>query len=353
MLGMNDAAYQDFDTTSFTVYSKGYVHLVEGLRQTIPSLRITLLQPSPFDDVTRAPQYALRDGGYNNVIVRYGQFVRDLAQKENLDVIDVNATLVAVLKRADLSDHALAEKIVPDRIHPSTAGALVIASAILGAWNATAVGSSVEIDAFRARVQHQVNANVTSIQTKATVSWTQRDSALPLPLNPKDDVLALVLRSSTIVESLDQQLLKVTGLRAAKYSLSIDGKKIGTWTRENLAHGVNLALLETPMLKQALRVYALSRRRNSVRMARWQSVQVALQESLHLTYVKRWLLSMPWRTNSSSSKKPFPCRRYTAMNSSHRVANRVDLVTRLLLRHDSRHPYRAERRHRHIERHST
>jgi lysophospholipase L1-like esterase len=278
MLGMNDAAYQDFDTAFFDVYAKGYQHLLDSLRQSLPNLRITLLEPSPFDDVTRPPQYALHDGGYNKVIVRYGQFVRELTQQQNLDIIDMNAPLVAVLEKARVADQALAEKIIPDRIHPSAAGGLVMAAAILKAWNAPAVVSTVEIDASHARLQRRENTQITELQKKPTPSWTQQDSALPLPFDPKDDVLALVLRSSNIVESLDQQILKVTGLPDPKYVLKIDGEEIGSWTREEIARGVNLALIETPMLKQALSVYAFSARRNSIRLARWQGVQVALQE---------------------------------------------------------------------------
>jgi lysophospholipase L1-like esterase len=277
MLGMNDAAYQDFDAAFFDVYAKGYQHLLDSLRQSIPNLRITLLEPSPYDDVTRPPQYALHDGGYNKVILRYGQFVRDLARQQNLDVIDMNAPLVAVVEKARAVDPALAEKIIPDRIHPSAAGGLVMAAAILKAWNAPAVVSAVELDASHARVQRRENAQISELRKKPTLSWTQQDDALPMPLDPKDDVLALVLRSSNIVESLDQQILKVTGLPDPKYVLKIDGEEIGVWTREDLARGVNLALLATPMLKQALSVHGFSARRNSIRLARWQGVQVALQ----------------------------------------------------------------------------
>jgi lysophospholipase L1-like esterase len=293
MLGMNDAAYQDFDAAFFDVYSKGYLHLLETLRQSLPNLRITLLEPSPFDDVTRPPQYALHDGGYNEVLLRYGQFVGELAQQQHLDVIDMNAPLVAVLEKARVADPVLAEKIIPDRIHPSAAGGLVMAAAILKAWNAPVVVSAVEIDvsASRARVQRQENTRITELQKKPTLSWTQEDNALPMPFDPKDDALALVLQSSNIVESLDQELLKVTGLPAPKYSVKIDGDEIGAWTREDLARGVNLALLATPMLKQALDVYAFSGRMHSVRMARWQGVQVALQEetSPHISEALRAL----------------------------------------------------------------
>jgi lysophospholipase L1-like esterase len=278
MLGMNDAAYQDFDQAFFDVYTKGYEHLLDSIRQSLPNLRITLFEPSPFDDVTRPPQYALRDGGYNKVIVRYGQFVAELARRQHVDVIDMNAPLVEVLEKARLTDPIQAEKIIPDRIHPSAPGGLVMAAALLHAWDAPEVVSTVEIDALHARLQRQQNTRITELQKKPALAWTQEDKALPMPFDPKDDVLALVLRSSNIVESLDQQLLKVTGLPAPKYALRIDGEEIATWAREDLARGVNLALLPTPMLKQALTVYAFSGRLHSVRMAQWQGVQVPLQD---------------------------------------------------------------------------
>ena len=166
----------------------------------------------------------------------------------------MNAPLVAVLEKARVADPVLAEKIIPDRIHPSAAGGLVMAAAILKAWNAPAVVSAVEIDvsSFPSASTHQENTRITELLKNPTLSWTQEDNALPMPFDPKDDALALVLQSSNIVESLDQELLKVTGLPAPKYSVKIDGEEIGAWTREDLARGVNLAVLATPMLKQAL-----------------------------------------------------------------------------------------------------
>jgi lysophospholipase L1-like esterase len=277
MVGMNDPAYQDFDTSFFDVYSKGYEHLLDTLQQALPNLRITLFQPSPFDDVTRPVQYALRDGGYNKVIIRYGQFVRQLAQQHNLPVIDMNAPLVAVLEKAHQIDPALTEKIIPDRIHPAAAGGLVMATEILKAWHASPVVSSVEIDASKGRLTRSENGRVTDLQKKPALAWTQVDGALPLPLDLKDEVVTLVLRASDVVETLDQEVLKITALADAKYSLKIDGDIVGTFTRDELSRGVNLALLPTPMLKQALTVHDLTARRNSVRLARWQGVQVALQ----------------------------------------------------------------------------
>jgi lysophospholipase L1-like esterase len=284
MVGMNDAAYQDFDQAFFDVYAKGYQHLIESVSQTLPGLRMTLFLPSPYDDVTRPPEYALHDGGYNKVLLRYGNFVRDLAQQRNLDVVDMNTPLVAVLEKANALDPKLAQKIIPDRIHPSAAGGLVMAAALLKVWRAPGLVSAVELNAAHPRAVQSDNTKISELQNKPNFSWTQLDSSLPLPIDAKDPALALVLQSSDVVKSLDQQTVKVTGLPAGKYSLRVDNEEVGQWTREDLAGGISLATLDTPMLRQSLSVYALTVRRNAIRLARWQGVQVGLQHesSQHL-----------------------------------------------------------------------
>lgn len=274
MLGMNDGGYQKYDPAFFDVYSKGYQHLLEVLQTALPDLRVTLLEPSPFDDITRAPQL---EGGYNAVLVRYGQFVSELAQQRHVEVADLNAPLVAVLQKAQTADAALAKKIIEDRIHPGAAGALVIAAAVLRAWHAPSTVTAVEIDAERGRNVLSENTRVIELNKKSGLTWTQEDNALPLPIDWKDPVVALAARSSDVVEALDQQTLKVTGLSARRYTLKIDGEEIGTWAKEEWAHGVNLALLPTPMVRQALEVHALTLRHYDVWLARWQGVQVGLQ----------------------------------------------------------------------------
>src|SRR5271156_1274196 len=49
MLGMNDASYQPFKQQIFDVYAKGYEHLVDSIKSHFPDVRLTLIQPSPFD----------------------------------------------------------------------------------------------------------------------------------------------------------------------------------------------------------------------------------------------------------------------------------------------------------------
>ena len=150
MLGMNDASYRPFDAKIFDVYAKGYEHLVESLKSNLPGVRITLIQPSPFDDVTRKPNF---EGGYNQVLNRYGEFVKELAEKDGAAVADLNTSVVAALKKAKEINPNGAEDLIRDRVHPGPAGQLLMAKALLKAWNAPAVVSTVEIDAAAGKVK--------------------------------------------------------------------------------------------------------------------------------------------------------------------------------------------------------
>src|SRR2546423_1887310 len=51
MLGMNDASSRAFDQKIFDTYASGYKHIVDALKKAIPTIRITAIVPSPFDDV--------------------------------------------------------------------------------------------------------------------------------------------------------------------------------------------------------------------------------------------------------------------------------------------------------------
>lgn len=281
MLGMNDGSYRAFDQKIFDTFANGYRHIIQSVKATLPGIRITVIQPSPYDDVTRDPNF---EGGYNAVLVRYGDFVKAMAGSEKLTVADLNSPIVAALRKANELDAETAKKIVPDRVHPGPVGHLLMAEALLKAWNAPATVAAVEIAAAGKRVVNAENTDVSGLETGGTISWTETDKALPMPLNMQDTVLALALRASDFVDALDSEPLRVTGLTAARYTLQIDGDTVGTFTKEELASGINLATLPTPMAKQAATVHDLTLKHNTVHFARWRQVQVPLanEQAPHL-----------------------------------------------------------------------
>jgi lysophospholipase L1-like esterase len=274
MLGMNDGSYRAFDQKIFETFTAGYRHIIRSVKDALPGIRITLIEPSPFDDVTRPPTF---EGGYNKVLVRYGEFVKELGREENLAVADLNGPLVAALEKANKLDSETAKKLVPDRVHPAPAGHLLMAEALLKAWQAPAIVTAVEIDAAGSLVVNATNTQVSDLAAGERISWTQMDEGLPMPVDTKDGVIALALRASDFTEAMNREPLKVTGLTAARYTLKIDGETAGTFSKEEWAKGVNLATLPTPMAKQAATVHDLTVRHNDVHFVRWRDVEVNLQ----------------------------------------------------------------------------
>jgi lysophospholipase L1-like esterase len=277
MLGMNDGRYKPFDEDAFRVFTDGYEHIVKSMKDALPNLRITVIDPSPYDDVTRAPLFA---GGYNAVLLKYGDYLRTLAQRDHLDFADLNTRLVNALQRANAADPANAQKILPDRVHPNRSGHLLMAASLLEAWAASPIVTRVEIDAASAQVTGAVNTAVSALESKGSIRWTQKDEALPMPVSLSDPLVALAVKSSDFIEHFNRETLRVTGLDAPTYQLKINGRLIGAFSRETLAAGINLAELDTPMMQQAAQVHDLTIRRADIHNIRWRQVQLPLENML-------------------------------------------------------------------------
>ena len=270
MLGMNDGGYRAYDPAIFNNYKTGFEHILDSIKASAAESRVTLIQPSPYDDVTRAPLF---EGGYNAVLLRYSDYLKSLAQTRHLDLADLNTPVTAMLKKAAETDKEQAQKILPDRVHPAPAGHLIMAEALLKAWHATPLVSDVTLDVSTGKV---IARNAKVEQTPGSFSWTTTESALPLPIDPKDKLMDLAVKSSDLIEALDQEMLRVTGLAAGKWELSIDALPVGTFTADALAKGINLATLNTPMLKQSLDVHRLTVKHNNIHFTSWRTIQTGL-----------------------------------------------------------------------------
>lgn len=248
MLGMNDGRYTtDNFEKNFAVYESGYRKLVGALKANIPGVRIFLICPSPYDEIAHPPAIA----GYNSVMIRYCIFLRKFGREQNLPVIDFNAAVTGVLHAAVGVDKVAAGSLLPDRIHPSPYGHWVMAAALAQAWGVNPVVSRVVVDAARGVVAAQENTTITDFRNAGgTLSWTELDRALPLPLELNDSMIRFLLDVSNI-KSLDQQVLKITGLTAPRYELAINGTKVAAFSAGELAQGVNLALYSTPVEQAA------------------------------------------------------------------------------------------------------
>ena len=160
--------------------------------------------------------------------------MRETAAKRGLTVADMNAPVVDLLKAA------ASESLIPDRVHPSPGVHLAMAGALLRAWHAPAVVTSVEIDGVLGKIASVENAVVDSVKSEDGLSWSEIDGSLPMPVETDDETLVAALRYSGFTEALNREMLRVTGLARGKYTLEIDGGVVGTLRRRSWGKGLIL-----------------------------------------------------------------------------------------------------------------
>jgi len=260
MLGMNDGGYRATTDDIEHTYVSGYQHLLDSIREHVPGVRLTLLGPSPFDDVTRPVTFP---GGYNAVMQHFADIDQSLADKYGAAFVNLNPPVVKAIQKADAMDSKLAVLLLPDRVHPDSLAHWVMAEALLKGWHAPALVSEVTMDAHAGTVVQARNVVVSQLeQTDAGLKWTEIEDALPLPLARSNATQALLLDLTDIEQQLNQETLRVTGLGPGRYVLSIDGDPIDTFSPEALESGINLADYPTPMFHQAQVVSWLVRDRD-------------------------------------------------------------------------------------------
>ena len=246
MLGMNDGGYQPFNEKLYHAYTTGYRKIVARLKEALPGVRLTLIQPSPFDDIAWAPQF---DGGYDGVLRRYGQFMAELAKQQGATLADFGTPVNNGLKKLQEANPALARQLIPDRVHPGSAGHFVMGAALLRAWGAPELVSQVSIDAEKKEAPVTENVSVAGIELEGgKLRWKQTDKVYPLPFDFSDGDIELAEKAGAGLLELNQQILKITGLAPGRYALGIEGQKIVTASESEWAQGINLGRYRTPIL---------------------------------------------------------------------------------------------------------
>jgi lysophospholipase L1-like esterase len=247
MLGMNDGYYVPYDPKYQTIYEDGYRKLLASIQTTLPQARVTLIAPTPYDEVTHGTDFPK----YNNTITRYAAFVKDLAAASHLQMSDFNQAISSLDTAGLAKSPSLATLLVPDRIHPSEAAHWIMAATLARTWGVSPTVSSVHLDASQPAPVTTENTQVSAYtQMEGRLAWNELDNALPLPLDLENGMVLFVLSISDLAD-MDRQMLVVDHLSAPRYALKIDGRVIATFSREQLAAGVNLALFPTPMEGQA------------------------------------------------------------------------------------------------------
>lgn len=269
--GMNDARAGD---KGYQAYIDAQIKLVEALKAM--GARVALLTPSPEE---RYEPNQPAGSAYNAMLWKYSQGLKQVADKEQVPFVDQYTPFVKVIedgrKAGVLSADASGLRLTGDAVHPNWPGHLVMAASILKGLGATAPVSSVDIDAAGRRIsvqgaQAQLQDNPND---KNSLVFTRKDDVLPWSL-PPETASVLKVPGFDPLNDLSRYMLKVTGLTAAKYDLFIDDKKTATFTKEELATGVNLTQQAGPITEQSLTVLRAAREKDTLFSMRWRNVQL-------------------------------------------------------------------------------
>lgn len=262
--GMNDGGYSAFNQGGFDNFMRGMTGLVAELKKA--NVRVILLGPGCVDP---DQQPRLKEQNYNDTLGKYSQGCKDLAEKEKVEYLDLHDLMLDVQTKAKAKNPKFT--MIPDSVHPSNPGQAVMAYAILKALGCKDQASGLEIDAANSKSTPD-RCKVDDLKVAdGSVTFTRTDEALPTAMDPD---AALSLEFFPFTQDLNQYNFKVTGLKAGKWKLAVEGIDVGTFSEKDLAAGVNLATLPGPWQKLGELVNAASRNQEDVYFTYWRQVSM-------------------------------------------------------------------------------
>lgn len=251
--GMNDGNYnlKEFDEKSFAVYMKGLQGIADQAKAA--NIRVAWITPQPVEHNPGDMKEL-----YNQTLERFSAGVGEIAKKNDGLFVDQFHPYWAVIDKARLAGEK-GRITGGDAVHPGSAGQAVMAAAILKGMKFPRAVSLVEIDATLPVPQKTVKAVNCKVQSPeidkqtGVVSFRRTDFALPFfPEQAKS-----ILKWTPLVDDMNEYGLKVTGLKAGKYDVTLGGKKVAAFNDTDLAKGVNLAaavLADGPVADQVKEV---------------------------------------------------------------------------------------------------
>jgi lysophospholipase L1-like esterase len=259
--GMNDGGYGGFDQAKADQFIKQTEQMLVAAKKL--GIRVALISPNAVE-IRNRPNLKT----YLETQEKFYAPLKDLAAKYNMPFVDQYAVTRKVLEKIASDDAKV--KPFPDAIHTSKPGGLLMAHAILTGLHVPASISSFEIDVRTGALSiGPCEINNPKYATDH-VTFDRLDKALPLPvLKEWRDLLPYVDQ----LKDLNDLGLKVKSLKPGKFELRIDDQKIGTYTAEELAAGINVGNAETgPIYEQGMKVLAAINAKNNIVKDRFWSV---------------------------------------------------------------------------------
>ena len=257
MLGMNDVWATNNNLISIADYGRDLEAIVDRLAKI--NCCTILLTPSIYDQTVKADTEA--DASWAG-LDRFAVHVRQLAEKKGLTYVDFFNFMTDMTKKIQAEKPGFT-LIEPDRAHPKDEGHFVMAYKFLKDTGHPALVSKLQLDAANGRIVEQQNCIADNLLvSKDSISFSLLEKSLPFPIT---EIPVNTLSLVPFTDELNQQILKINGLKTGSYELFIDNTSIGSYSAEELGKGLNLAVIATtPQNIQAKAVADLNSRRHAI-----------------------------------------------------------------------------------------
>lgn len=219
------------------------------------SIKLTLVTPTLYDEADYSE--TKNSIGANAALSKVAEGVRRIANERNLAYIDFNGYINSF--NSSLRDKTEFKNSmvfnVADRVHPTKQGTFAEGFIFIDQQINDSVIASVDIDTS-ALTADTYGASVTNIAyTNGTLSYTYAPQSLPMYMT-EEYIICNDTYKIPVTDSINREIIKVSGLLEGNYKIMFDDTEIGTYTASQLENGVNVATVETnPGYIQSKKVY--------------------------------------------------------------------------------------------------
>lgn len=216
-------------------YKKNVIRIADSYRSH--KLKTIFFTPTIYDESEAIAVENLK--GVNAALGECRDFVINLGKEYNATVVDFWKPMFDLNSRMQQANPNFT-LIGKDRIHPQAAGHLVMAYLFLTQTKAPKQVWNLAIDVKNKKTQIQENCEVSKLTFKSNkLSFNNKELAFPFPkIEAANEAYDLV----PIIDSLNQQILKIDDLKIGNYTLKINAIEVGTYSNLDFGKGINLAI---------------------------------------------------------------------------------------------------------------
>jgi lysophospholipase L1-like esterase len=264
--GMNDGGYKPFQQSVYDAYLASQQELADAITQV--GAREVLFTTSPIDPDQRP------DGdAYTGMLERMAEGVIALGAAREIPVIDLFHPMHEVQRLA--KERQPGFTMIPDSVHPNPVGHLVMAYYAMRQIEGPRVVGEITVDGERVtatggaavtEVARRLGGTEFSLDLDFLPFYVPPDARPGLDLVPLEDQ---VNRFRLSVEP-------AAGAATQKWVLSADGATLGSFTAQQLAAGIDLALLDrAPWCVAGQRLWQASQYRWQKHFEAWRRMALS------------------------------------------------------------------------------